>query len=210
MARRSDHSREELQTLILDTAWTLVGQGGTETLSARKLASKIGYAAGTIYNHFDSMDDLILRVNGRTLDELFAVLNSPACNDPAHSPVQNMKKMAALYMEFAKTRAPYWLMLFNTALPPERTEITWYQEKIDLLFAPLETQLTSFFTAGQEKRKKMAARILWSSIHGLCFLEETDKLPLVSGKIGALDMANYLIESFVSGVVIVNKLKSGG
>ena len=42
------------------------------------LADAIGYAPGTIYNVFTSMDALYLQVNGRTLDMLYGILNSPA------------------------------------------------------------------------------------------------------------------------------------
>lgn len=67
MARRSDHTRDELRTLILEAAWSIIGQENAEGLTARRVASEIGYAPGTVYNLFESMDDLILNINLRTL-----------------------------------------------------------------------------------------------------------------------------------------------
>ena len=200
MARRKDHTREQLKDLILEMSWRIVGAEGPEGLTARRLADAIGYAPGTIYNVFSSMDALYLQVNGRTLDMLYGVLNSPACHDAKKTPVQNMKKMAALYRSFAHDMRPYWLMLFNHNLPEGRKLEPWYQEKIERLFLSLETLLGPFFAPKQERKKKMAARILWASTHGLCFLEETGKMPKLDGDAAFAAMSAYLIDSFVAGM----------
>ena len=68
MARRSDHSREELYALILDSARSIVEEDGFSGLTARRVASSIGYAPGTIYNLFSNLDDLILHLRGKVLD----------------------------------------------------------------------------------------------------------------------------------------------
>jgi len=200
MARRSDHTREQLKQMILKKSFEIIGMDGFEGLSARRIADGIGYAPGTIYNLFESMDDLYLQLNAETLDRLYAVLNSAACNDRAKNPVQNMKKMAALYMKFARDNRPYWLMLFNHKLPEGRKAQAWYQDKIDLLFTPLENLLQPLFGPRQDKKRKMAARVLWSSVHGLCFLQETGKIALVDEKAPAETMAGYLIDTFVAGI----------
>ncbi len=202
MARRNDHTREELKELILLSAWQIVGADGFEGLTARRLATEIGYAPGTIYNLFKSMDDLYLAVNSLTLERLLVVLASTACNDPKKSPLENMKKMAALYMKFAREYRPYWLMLFSHRLPEGRKVQGWYQQKIDQLFGPLEELMRPLFKTGQEKKRKTAARVLWASVHGLCFLQETGKIHVVTGKLstGSPEMSGYLIDTFIAGL----------
>ncbi len=200
MARRSDHSREELERLILNRSWEILGKEGVRALTARRIATEIGYTPGTIYNFFESMDDLYLCLNERTLDALYDVISSPKCNDPAKSSLQNMKKMAERYMSFAQEFRPYWEMLFSLHLSDERKYKEGYQEKIDLLFLPLENLLAEFFSAHQRKKRKLAARVLWSSVHGLCFLQETGKIPLVDGKEQTHEMVCYLIDTFVAGI----------
>ena len=59
MARRSDHSRDELKALILDCAREIAEEEGLRGLTARRIATEIGYAPGTIYNLFSNLDDLI-------------------------------------------------------------------------------------------------------------------------------------------------------
>ncbi len=201
MARRSDHTRDELKILVLDKAWQLIDSKGFEGLTARAIASEIGYAPGTIYNLFDSMDDLYLQINARTLDILYDTLSAPVCNNPGKPSQDNMKAMALAYMDFARDYHPYWLMLFNFRLPEDRKVQAWYQEKIDRLFEPLETLLQPMFPEAHERKMKMAARVLWSSVHGLCFLQETGKVSIVSQNDASSDIAsNFLIETFLAGL----------
>ncbi len=88
MARRSDHTREELKVLIIEESWNIIKKHGFEGLTARRIAKNTGYAPGTIYNLFSSMDDLYLELNAKTLDLLLAVLSDPKCHDPKKSPIK--------------------------------------------------------------------------------------------------------------------------
>lgn len=205
MARRSEHSREELENLLLQQARLIIGAHGFEGLTARKLADAIGYTPGTIYNVFHSMDELYLRINGETLDTLYGILSAPECSDPVRSPVENMKFMAAQYKNFCNNYRPYWLMLFEHRLSVGKDVPPWFAGKIEKLFEPLESLLHDFYDAGEARRRKMAARILWSSVHGLCFLEQTGKFKLVNDDTTINHMMDYLIDCFVSGIQIQKK-----
>lgn len=200
MARRSDHTRDELRDIILKASWKIISKQGFTGLTARRIAKDVGYTPGTIYNVFGSMEDLYLDVNGLTLDKLYDVLSSPECNVENKPPIENMKKMAQLYRAFAKDFKPHWLMLFTYTLPEEKQPPSSYQEKIMRLFTPLENLLKPYYSEKQARKHKMAARVLWASVHGLCFLEETDKIPLVSNQEAPPNMADYLIESFIAGI----------
>lgn len=146
------------------------------------------------------MDDLYLEINSLTLDKLYDALSCPQCRSGNSTPVQNIKKMADFYREFAKEYRPHWIMLFTQALPEDKQPPSWYQEKIALLFEPLEYLLKPFYTEQSSRERKMAARVLWASVHGLCFLEETGKIPLISNQENPPDMTGYLIDNFVSGI----------
>ncbi|GJL86182.1 MAG: TetR family transcriptional regulator [Micavibrio sp.] len=200
MARRSDHSRDELKEMILKASWDIVEKDGFIGLTARRIAKDIGYAPGTIYNIFKSMDDLCVEINGMTLDKLHDVLSKSDCYSPKKSPVQNMKRMAQLYREFAREYRAHWLMLFTHALPEGQKAPAWYQEKIARLFESLEGLLEPFYTARQLPKRKMAARALWAAVHGICLLEETGKIPAIDDQESPPDMTGYLIENFIAGI----------
>ena len=53
-----------------------IGEVGFARFSAREVAKRVGYSIGTIYNVFGSYDQLILAINGRTLDLWLAALES--------------------------------------------------------------------------------------------------------------------------------------
>lgn len=200
MARRNDHTRDELKDLVLEASWKILGNSGFDGLTARNIAKEIGYAPGTIYNLFNSMEDLYLALNARTLDLLYDVLSDPSCNDPKKSPVDNMKLMAKRYMDFSEEYRPYWLMLFNLRFSEDRVFEDWYIEKIDRLFIPLEALLDPFFLAKSTEKRKVATRVLWASVHGLCFLQETGKMSIVSDQDAPENTAGYLIDTFVNGL----------
>ncbi len=200
MARRSDHSRDELRALILDTSWNIVSNRGHEALSARHVAKEIGYTPGTIYNIFQSMDDLCVHLNARTLDMLYDALDAPQCNDPNKSPIQNIKKMAEIYLFFAQSYGAHWKLLFTLDTSDWQGDVQWYGEKIEKLFQPLESLLKKFLPNSREMECKDAARILWASVHGLCFLQETGKISVVAEERSASQMSDYLIETFVAGL----------
>ena len=71
MARRSEHSKEQIRDMALEAAETIVATDGLAGLSARKIAKQIGYTVGTLYLVFRNLDDLVLHVNARTLDAMF-------------------------------------------------------------------------------------------------------------------------------------------
>ena len=198
MARRSDHSREELKSMILETAGAIVAKKGFAALTARRIAKDIGYTPGTIYNIFRSMDDICLHLNGLTLDSLYEHLSG---KEKSKKPsLQAIKVMANTYRAFAQKEKERWLMLFTHSMPEEKTVPDWYQKKIERLFLPLEELLKPYFRPSQNKKRKKAARTLWAAVHGLVFLEETGKIPLPDQEENAPDMTAYLIDTFIAGL----------
>lgn len=200
MARRKDHSREDLKTLILDAAWKIVADEGVSALTARRLATDIGYAAGTIYNVFPSMDDLLLHINGKTLALLLETLNHPSCHATTNTPIANMKIMAARYVAFSTTLRPFWKALFLENIEESRYAEAWYKDRVESVFHPLENCLGALFPQLSDDTCKLHARILWSSVHGLTFLAATGKLPDTTFPNNTNHMIECLIENYIRGI----------
>jgi len=70
MGRRYDHTRKELKEMAIKAGTKLIEDKGLQNCSARKIAKKIGYSVGTLYNVFENYDDLVLHINAVTLDDL--------------------------------------------------------------------------------------------------------------------------------------------
>ena len=193
MARRSDHSREDLKRLSIDVAKKIITESGYESLTARKLAQEIGYTPGTLYNIFGSMHGVMFAVNYETLLSLEVNLTK-SIKQNSNLPIDSkLKEMAKTYIDFSYAERNLWLAVFQHNLPQEHTSPEWYKEKIINLFSRLEEIL------GKSKDFKMASRTLWSSIHGICFIEQTNKMEIIGGY-SPYEMSNFLIEKFIKGL----------
>ncbi len=202
MARRSDHSQEEIRQMAIQAGKEIIEREGFSALSARKVALKIGYTVGTLYNVFTSLDDLLLHIKALTLDEM-AVFISQNTKDQI-SGVAAIKKLATLYLNFASQHYQSWSFLFEKHLPPDISIPLWYEKKVNKLFTLVEKQLLPLMKNNQEQGER-AAIILWSSIHGICALSLTGKLNVTKAK-SIQVLMDELIENYLAGVTF----KKGG
>jgi AcrR family transcriptional regulator len=190
MARRSDHTREELTELAIDAAVELIEKDGFAQFSARKVAAKIGYTVGTIYNVFGSYDALLFHVHARTLDHWYEFLQARlkrAKSDP-------LRVLARGYVEYARTHYNRWLALFEHHRDKSSPVPDWYQARIKRFFAMLEDTIPS--AAG--RKTKRDAQVLWAGIHGISMLSLTGRLDLVGAE-PTDTLVNTLIDNYLDG-----------
>lgn len=196
MARRSDHSRDEIRHMALDAAEAIVSVEGYKGLSARKVATAIDYTAGTLYLVFENLDDLVLQVNGRTLDGLFEWLVA-RCGQ-ADAPREKLLALANAYIAYAEAETPRWNMLFEYVAEKGDTLPDWYLHKLGKVFGLAEAALKPLDGARSEVEFQQAARVLWASVHGICMLKIRQRLDLAGGQ-SAEAMAYMLIDNFLRG-----------
>ncbi len=195
MARRSEHSQEEIKEMVLKAAEVIVIDEGFAELKVRKVAMEIGYTVGSIYMVFDNMADLIMHVKGRTLDDIAEYLESVVNEENAE---QSIAQLAKAYLAFASKNFNRWRMIFEHQLVEDEVVPDWYQQKVDHVFALVEKQFKQLPTSHTEEQSKLAARALWSGVHGVCVLSLTGKLNVV----GASNIENtlvLLVENFMNG-----------
>ena len=196
MARRSDHSREELREMAITAAGQIVAEHGYEGLSARKVATAIGYTVGTLYLVFENLDDLILNVNARTLDRLHARMteSQARCGDAGDSLLQ----LGQVYIRFADEDPHRWAMVFEHRLPDDRAAPAWYQEKIARMFALVEAGLEPLARQHTREEITQASRALWGGVHGICILSLAGKLGIAGIK-SVQDLTRTLITNYLGG-----------
>jgi AcrR family transcriptional regulator len=194
MARRNDHTREEIRCMALTAAEALAATGGYKNISARRIAAAIGYTVGTLYLIFENLDDIILQVNGRTLDQLYDWLDARRGGDA--SPHAALRALSLAYIAYAKEQSPRWNMLLDHAEGKSGALPGWYQRKLGKVFGLVETALHPL--AGDEAEVQRVARVLWASVHGICTLKIRQRMELAGGQ-SAEEMAQTLIENFLRG-----------
>ncbi len=194
MGRRYDHSREQLKEMSLAAARELAMERGLPGLSAQRIARKIGYSVGTLYNLYENLDGLIVALNCTTLDQIYEVLKDLP---PEQDPEAALLTMARGYIDFTRQHARVWRLLFEHHLPDGQQLPPWHHERIARLFGLAERALAPLFVAGEEAARHHAARVLWSSLHGMASLEAGGKLV----KSESLDaMAETLVRNFITGL----------
>lgn len=196
MARRSDHSREEIQAMAIQAAKTILNQEGLHGLSTRKVASAIGYTAGTLYLVFKNLDELILHVNAAALDELRELLEAEL--NRRQQPQVQLLAMAHAYLRFAREHFARWSLLFTHRLPAGVALPDWFDDKVRILFALVARPLQQLNPNLDEVAYQQATHVLWSSVHGVCELGLNDKLTL-GGEIQADDLIDALVKNYLKG-----------
>lgn len=165
---------------------------GLRGLTARRVAGKIGYSAGTLYNLFENLDDLIVHLNGATLDALYQAL---AGERPHGEPEAALRAMARTYIGFTGRHPNLWNILFEHRLPEGQELPEGHREKVRRLLGLVESALSSLFAPGREGERLHAARVLWCGLNGICSLTSAGTSPE-----SAEAMADSLIINYVQGL----------
>tara|TARA_B100000446_G_scaffold175428_1_gene186130 strand:+ start:1279 stop:1875 length:597 start_codon:yes stop_codon:yes gene_type:complete len=193
VARRNQHSREELQALAIQAVRDLVAEHGLEKLSVRKVAERIGYTAGMLYHVFANLDDLILQANADTLAQLLAAMID--CPSPA--PREQLQHMAQVYVSMARDETALWKMVFMHQMQNAAAVPGWYLEKTATLFREVEARMDQLAQQQDTAQIHLAARTLWGSVHGIALLAADDKL-VVAGDVDAQAMIESLLQHYLN------------
>jgi len=196
MGRRSIHTPEELRELIIDATTVIVEQEGLEGLSAREIAKRVGYSPGTLYNVFENLDDLLLIIEARLLDELATRL---ADTDRSGSPTERLRRLVGNYFAFTQERPKLWNLLNEHRMPAGRAVPDWYQEKLDRLLSALDEALAPLLTGSDPGTRRRHARTLWASVHGMTSLSTADKLSHVTAHAGSA-LVDDLVLTYLAGL----------
>jgi AcrR family transcriptional regulator len=168
--------RDRLRERLLDAAEKAICARGLAGLKAREIAAGAGCALGAIYTAFDDLDELILRVNARTLAKLESGLaRAGAAARDGEAPLELMS-LARAYLDFARQEEPRWRALFEHRLPDGRDVPEWYAQARNRLFGQLDTPLARLLPQEAPERRAQLARTLFSAVHGIVSLGMEEKL----------------------------------
>ena len=199
MARRSDHSREEIRQMALNAAESIVAAEGYKGLSARKVATAIDYTVGTLYLVFENLEDIVLQVNGRTLDALYEWLRARRITGAKDADARvSLLALADAYIAYAETETPRWNMLFEYVAEQGNELPDWYLVKLSKVFGLAEAALKPLANHRTELEIQQASRVLWAAVHGICTLKIRHRMDLVGGQ-SAGEMAQMMIDNFLQG-----------
>jgi len=195
MARRSDHSREELKELAIQAGLKIIKNEGFKNFSARKVAAGIGYTIGTLYHIFGTYDDFVLHLNARTLDTWYSAMEEAL---QAHKKGSPIHAMATFYIRYSKEHYNEWVALFEYHVEEDKIVPDWYLAKMARFFVLIEKLLLPI-AKNNRKKARRAAQILWAGIHGISILSLSGKLDLVGAESSEI-LASSFVDSYLSGI----------
>jgi AcrR family transcriptional regulator len=187
VGRRSDHSHEELRELILSATEAIIAEAGIGGLTARRVAERIGYSVGTLYNFFDDLDDLVIHVKGRTLDGLLADCARVVRRT---TPEAALRAYARAYLRFTNQHQSLWAVVLDGSAQHHGELPDWYHTKVDGLLRLVEEALVPLIADAKGRRR--SARVLWASLHGISS---------VSGTGAAAESAPVLVKDLITHYV---------
>ena len=198
MGRRSDHTREELKSLMLNAAITIVVEQGFRGVTARKVAEQAGYTVGSLYQVFKNLDDLIVQLNEQTMDEILLLIERELKQQGDEITV--MHALALGYARYASENSNRWRMVFEHKLPITHPLPESFQHKILSCFVMITQRFAQLFPQKKDEELLQAAQALWSSIHGICILSVTGKLD--TAKAGNMEpLIGCLVDNFIGGLL---------
>ena len=195
MARRSEHSQEQIKEMVLKAAEIIVVEEGVEALTVRKIALEIGYTVGTIYMVFANMPDLLMHLKGRTLDLLLKQLNEIPVMENVD---QQIRALALSYYQFAVANFNRWSIIFEPVLTDQSPLPDWYQAKVTQIFSPVEALFEQVRPEQSAEQAALAARTLWCGVHGVCMLSLQGNLSR-AGLADTEAAVGILVDNFIQG-----------
>ncbi|KQW80372.1 hypothetical protein ASC89_09835 [Devosia sp. Root413D1] len=176
MARRADHSKEELASLVVNTAEELIAEEGIDAFSARSLSRAIGYTAGTLYHHFKDLDDIVTQVNTRTLVGLARAF---ADGTPSDDPRQMLHNYADAFLGYITLKRNLWNALFEFRRKPDQPVPPWYVEAIASLIRIIAQCFADIRPDLDDKAAHQSGQLVFASIHSVVSLDSSGRLNLI-------------------------------
>jgi len=164
---------------ILDTALNIIIAEGFNNLSVRKIASRLGVTATTIYNYYTNKNEINLMIRIRGFEKLYGLLTKHAA--PFNDIEDKIKAMVRAYIEFGLTNPSYYNIMFNLHTPKyldyvgtdiEPLAHTEKQNALKCLSLFIETISAYIPLKGKRKNHFVLYQVVkfWSDLHGLVTL----------------------------------------
>lgn len=153
--------------MIVAEGHRLMAETGFAAFSAREVARRVGYSIGTIYNVFESLDHLLIAINGRTFERWTDYLRcrvEQGGNDRIRSLVQ-------AYFDFAREQPRLWTAIYDHRLPAGMAMPPHEMERRRALTQIVFDEIARQLPSRSESDVEHLTRSLIATVHGHCTYE---------------------------------------
>jgi AcrR family transcriptional regulator len=172
--KRSFAQIETIKEQILNEALNLMNRHGFDGFSMRKLGSRLGVSAKTIYNYYRNKDELYLVILTRGFEQLFERFENVFSSN--RDPKKRLKAMGTEYLEFGLEHANIYNLMFTWHVPKFKDYIGTPMEEVAQVELETALKVSEIFiraiieASGQKKMSEETARFhmiwMWSQMHG--------------------------------------------
>lgn len=163
--KNSTYHHGNLRTALLNAARELAAENTIDSITLREVARRAGVSHAAPYHHFADKRALLRALAIDAFTELGKQIKEQWQTDP----VQNLKAIGMVYVQFALSHPTEFRFMFRKTLcepvgtPDELTEIA--NHIFEMLISTIRTmQDTGLAITGNPQE---LALIVWSTIHGL-------------------------------------------
>jgi AcrR family transcriptional regulator len=171
--------KNSIKELILLKSKEILLSKGKEGLSIRNIAADINYSPATIYLHYKDKDAIMHDLMGQGFDMLESYLKDAFVEEELE---KKMKKIGIAYVNFAIDHKDWYDLMFNSPSPMkhmEKSKEDW--DKGAQMFDNFTKYCQSYLDERDiiDTTAEILALQLWSSVHGLIQLWQTDRLKII-------------------------------
>jgi AcrR family transcriptional regulator len=172
--KRSSAEIETIKEQILKHALELMNHHGFDGFSMRKLGSRLGVSAKTIYNYYQNKDELYLVILTRGFEQLFNRFNN--AYNTHRDPIKRLKNMGSEYMAFGLEHSNLYNLMFTWHVPKFKDYVGTPMEPVAQSELETALKIADIFmraiieASGQTEMSENTARFhmiwMWSQMHG--------------------------------------------
>ena len=168
---RKEREKEELRSLILAAAKSLFLEKGVEKTSIRNIADKIEYSPGIIYHYFKDKNEIFHSLHQ---DGFLALMERMQVLTSVENPLERLKAMGKIYMNFAKDNPDMYDLMFIKEAPIDHLahhkDEDWKEG--NNTFGFLRNTVQQCIQKGHFKGHDVEALtyMIWSTVHGMVSL----------------------------------------
>jgi AcrR family transcriptional regulator len=165
--RRANTRRSQapLRDQIRDTARDLFAREGYESVSMRRIGSKIGCSPMAIYRHYESKEELLLSICEETFSRMIQLLDETRLQPG--TALERLRRCLRTIVDFHLSHPNHYKVTFMTVMPPgpvAERKVAIGQRAMDRLRAGVRECAAE---KGIEVDVEMSAQVLRVAMHGI-------------------------------------------
>ena len=207
---RSPRNVEEINGVkekILDCALEIINEEGYNGLTMRELGKRLGCAAKTIYNYYNSKEEIYLWILTKGFETLNA--NADKALKGVADPKERLRILCAVYIRFGLENVHYYNLMFNWDVPKYTNYLGTYfesaakEEKDTAMHYAVisEAAISEILLTKKKNSKKESAYHLirmWSMLHGYVSLHNSSSFREYHSN--TLQFRQRIVEELLAGI----------